>query len=135
MFPFKTNQTKKDTLMAKKYIVRLTSDERSELENLVNFGPTASYKRLHAQILLKADIRCEGPGWADEKISEAFEVTTKTIGRVRLSNVEEGLEAAINRAYAHQFKSKKLDGEIDAHLVALTCSEPPDGNARWTLRL
>lgn len=121
--------------MAKKYIVRLTHDERSELENLIKKGKTASYKRLHAQILLKADVSEEGPGWTDNKISEAFEVNPKTIERVRQRLVEEGFEAAINRAKAKQFKSKKLDGEQEAHLVALICSSPPEGNARWALRL
>ena len=95
--------------MTKKYIVRLTSDDRSELENLLNHGKTASYKRLHAQILRKADIRCESPGWIDEKISEAFEVSTKTIERVRQRLVEEGFFAPINRVKAKKFKSKKLD--------------------------
>lgn len=121
--------------MAKKYIVRLTHDERSELETLIKKGKTASYKRLHAQILLKADISKEGPGWTDQKISEAFDVSTKTIERVRQRVVEEGFEAALNRAKAKHFKPRKLDGEQEAHLVALTCSTPPEGNARWALRL
>ena len=121
--------------MTKKYLVRLTSDERSELGNWVHHGKTASYRRLHAQILLKADISEEGPGWLDEKISEAFEVSTKTIERVRQRLIEEGFEAAINRAKAKKVNSKRLDGEQEAHLVALACSEPPNGNARWALRL
>lgn len=121
--------------MAKKYIVRLTSNERSELEKLVSKGKTAAYKRLHAQILLKADISEQGPGWTDEKISESFEVSTKTIERLRQRFVEKGFEAAITRAKAKNFKKKRLDGEQEAHLVALTCSEPQEGQSRWTLRL
>jgi len=121
--------------MAKKYIVRLTTDERSELENVVNKGKIAAYKRIHAQILLKADISPDGPGWTDQKISEAFNVNIKTIERVRQRLVEKGLEGAINRAKSQKSSHKKLDGELEAHLVALTCSEPPEGSARWTLRL
>lgn len=127
--------SKKDILLTKKYLVRLTSDERCELENLVHKGKTTSDKRLQAQILLKAERSEEGPGWVDEKISEAFEGSTKTIERVRQRLIEEGLEAAINREKAKKVKSKRLDGEQEAHLVALACSEPPEGNARWVLRL
>ncbi len=119
--------------MAKKYIVRLTSDERSELEDIVNKGKKSAYKRLHAQILLKADI--SGPGWTDEKISEAFDVTTRTIERTRQRLVENGLEGALNKSKPKKVKSYRLDGEQEAHLIALTCGEPPEGYARWTLRL
>ncbi len=121
--------------MAKKYIVRLTSDERSELEYIVNKGKKAAYKRLHAQILLKADISEEGPGWTDEKISEAFDVTTRTIERTRQRLIENGLEGALNKSKPKKVKSYRLDGEQEAHLIALTCGEPPEGYARWTLRL
>lgn len=121
--------------MTKKHIVRLTSDERLELENIVNKGKVAANKRLHAQILLKADISDEGPGWIDKKISEAFDITIKTVERVRLSNVEDGLEAALNKSKPKKVKNCRLDGEQEAHLIALTCGEPPEGYARWTLRL
>ncbi|EDN67873.1 transposase [Beggiatoa sp. PS] len=121
--------------MAKKYIVRLTYDERSELEDIVKKGKKSAYKRLHAQILLKADIGEEGPGWTDEKISEAFDVTTRTIERTRQRLVENGLEGALNKSKPQKVKSYRLDGEQEAHLIALTCGEPPEGYARWTLRL
>ena len=121
--------------MAKKYNVRLSPDERKELEELITKGKVASYKRLHAQVLLKADISEGSPGWKDTKISEAFNVTVQTVERIRKRLVEQGLEAAINRAKSSRVKSRKLDGEQEAHLVALTCSEAPEGQARWSLRL
>lgn len=121
--------------MAKKYIVRLTYDERQELENIVNKGKISANKRCHAQILLKADISDEGPGWVDEKISEAFNVSVKTVERVRQRLVENGLDAALNKSKPKKVKLCRLDGEQEAHLIALTCGEPPEGYARWTLRL
>ena len=121
--------------MSKKYIVRLSSDERVELEELVKKGKVAAYKRLHAQILLKADINEESAGWTDRRIKEAFNVTIRTIERLRKRLVEQGLEAALNRAKRSRVKSTKLDGEQEAHLVALTCSEASEGQARWSLRL
>jgi transposase len=121
--------------MAKKYIVRLTPDERYELKELVSKGKIAAYKRLHAQILLKADISEQGPGWVDEKISESFGVSTKTIERLRQRFVEKGFEAALNRAKAKKVKNHRLDGEQEAYLVAFACSDAPEGQARWTLRL
>ena len=121
--------------MSQKYIVRLTRDERTELTDLVMKGKAAAHKRQHAQILLKADISKLGPGWNDEKISKAFDVSIRTVERVRKRLVEEGLEAALNRAKQKRVRNRRLDGEQEAHLVALTCSEPPTGKARWTMRL
>lgn len=121
--------------MSKKYIVRLSKEERKELTELVNKGKAAAYKRTHAQILLKADISEKGSGWTDKKISEAFDVGLRTVERVRQRLVESGLENAINRAKQKNRKSRKLDGEQEAYLVALSCSEPPDGRARWSLSL
>ena len=121
--------------MSKKYNVRLSLEERIELEELVRKGKAAAYKRLHAQILLKADDSEGSPGWKDTRISEAFNVTVQTVERIRKRLVEQGLEAAINRAKSSRIKSRKLDGEQEAHLVALTSSEAPEGQARWSLRL
>jgi len=121
--------------MAKKYIVQLSSEERDELKDLINTGKAAAYKRKHAEILLKADISSEGDVWNDAQISQAFDVSISTIERVRQRLVEEGLEAALNRAKQTQVRKKTLDGEQEAHLIALTCGEAPEGNARWTLRL
>ena len=121
--------------MSKKYVVRLSAEERNQLENLVKRGKVAGYKRLHAQILLKADRSEDGTDWIDTKISEAFAVTVRTVENIRRRLVEGGLEAAIGRAKRSPGAAPKLDGEQEAHLVALTCSEPPEGQARWSLRL
>jgi transposase len=121
--------------MTKKNIVRLTTDERSALEEMVKKGKIAAYKRINAEMERKADISEKGPGLRDRKISEAFNVTIKTIERLRQRLVEKGLEGAINRAKSPKKSSQiKVDGEVQAHLVALSCSEAPEGRNRWTLR-
>lgn len=120
----------------KKYVVELSAAEQQELEALVNRGKVAAYKRKHAEILLKADQGEQGPGWPDHRIAEAFDVGTRTVERVRQRLVEKGLHAALERAKQANRKAPKLDGEQEAHLVALACQEqPPEGYARWTLRL
>jgi transposase len=121
--------------MRKKYLVRLSETERAELEALVKTGRAAARKRLHAQILLKADDGKHGPAWSDAAVSQALEVGVRTVERVRQCLVEAGLETALNgRPQAH-YKSPKLDGEQEAHLIAIVCSAPPAGRTRWTLRL
>jgi len=118
----------------KKYIVRLSNEEREQLESITTKGKSAAYKITHAQILLKAN--ASGPDWTDERIAEAFAVTTKTVAGVRQRLVEQGLEAALNRKKQERpSKYPKFDGEAEAHLVALGCSTPPEGHARWTFRL
>ena len=121
--------------MAKKYIVRLTEDERNYLENLIHTGKVAAHKRLHAEILLKADISESGEKWLDSKISEAFGVSTRTVERVRERLVQQSLESALNRATPIRVKCRTIEGENEAHLIALTCGEAPEGRSRWTLRL
>ena len=89
-----------------------------------------------ARILLKADISKGGPGWCDEKIAEALDVRVQTVERVRKQLVEEGMEAVLRRRkYTQKVSRKKLDGDAEAHLIALTCSEAPEGYSRWSLRL
>ena len=120
----------------KKYVVELSATERRELEALVNQGTAAAYKRKHAEILLKADQGKQGPGWPDHRIADAFDVGIRTVERVRQRLVEKGLQAAIERAKQANRKARKLDGEQEAHLIALVCQEqPPEGYARWSLRL
>lgn len=121
--------------MEKKYIVRLTEDERLHLENLIHTGKVAASKRLHAQILLKADIGDLGDKWQDKQISEAFGITIRTVERIRERLFKEGLESALNRATSARVRERKIDGENEAHLVALMCGDAPDGRSRWTLRL
>jgi len=120
----------------KKYIVRLSGEARKSLKSLVSSGKGSARMFTRARILLKADVGEEGPGWPDEKIAEALDVTIQTIERVRKQLVEEGLEAALKRRkYVQKVSRKKLDGDAEAHLIALACSESPKGYTRWSLRL
>ncbi len=120
--------------MKKKYIVRLTEDERAYLGNLIHTGKVAAHKRLHAEILLKADISELGEKWLDRPISEAFGISRRTVERVRERLVQEGLESALNRAKSIRVRSA-IDGENEARLIALSCGNAPEGRSRWTLRL
>jgi transposase len=119
----------------KKYIVALTEAERETLEKLTTTGKTSAYKMNHARILLKADINQAGGGWTDEAISDALDISIATIERVRRRFVETSLEAALSRQVQYQRKPRRLDGEQEAQLIAMTCGEAPDGRARWSLRL
>ena len=120
--------------MNKKYIVRLSDEERRHLAELTRKGKATAYKIRHANILLKAD--ADGPAWTDERIAESFAVSVNTVLGVRQRLVEQGLEAARNRKkQAHPSRSPLLDGAGEARLIALRCSAPPAGHARWTLRL
>ncbi len=121
--------------MKKKYPVILSETEREELKQLIAAGTAPARKLTHARILLKADQSPEGPGWVDQKIAEAVEVSQPTVARVRKQYFEEGLEAALNRRPPNREYRRKLDGEQEARLIALACSEPPEGQARWSLRL
>jgi transposase len=121
--------------MKKKYAVILSETEREELKQLIAAGTVPARKLTHARILLKADQSPEGPGWVDEKVAEAVEVSQPTVSRVRKQYFEEGLEAALNRRPPNREYHRKLDGEQEAHLLALACSEPPEGQVRWSLRL
>jgi transposase len=121
--------------MKKKYPVILSDTERDHLKSLIAAGTAPARKLTHARILLKADQSSEGPGWVDEQVAEAVEVSQPTISRVRKQYFEEGLEAALNRRPPNRHYHRKLDGEQEARLVALACSEPPEGLARWSLRL
>ena len=122
--------------MAKKDRVTLTADERDELERLLARGKADVRKIKHAQILLKADEAEGGPGWPDQRIAEALEVGIATVERVRRRFVEEGLASALSPYRGgKRIYERKLDGEQEAQLIALACSPPPEGRARWTLRL
>jgi transposase len=121
--------------MHKRYTVTLTETERTYLKQLIAAGTESARKLTHARILLKADQGPDGPGWIDEAISEAVEVSQPTVSRVRKQYVQEGLEAALNRRPPTREDVRKLDGEQEAKLIALACSKPPKGEVRWTLRL
>ena len=121
--------------MKKKDPVMLTDEERHHLRQLLAAGTAPARKLTHARTLLKADQSPVGPGWVDERIAEAVEVSQPTVARIRKQYVEQGLEAALNRRSPRRVYQRKLDGEHEARLIAVACSEPPAGYARWTLRL
>jgi hypothetical protein len=118
----------------KKYVVRLDEAERAFLTDLVATGTAAARTLAHARVLLKADGGPAGPGWPDERIAEALEVSRRTIERVREALVIEGLDAALWRRRPPA-RPHKLDGAAEARLIAVACSAPPAGRTRWTLRL
>ena len=118
----------------KKYIVTLEPEERELLQQFVHKGKASARKLTHARILLKADSAAGQSEWTDEQISQALDVHPATVANVRRRLVEEGLDAALNpRPGGH--RPRKLDGDAEAHLIALACSQPPQGHQSWTLRL
>jgi hypothetical protein len=121
--------------MRKRYVVRLTDSERESLRALIAAGTAPARKLLHARVLLKADEGAHGPGLVDDAISDAVEVSQPTVFRIRRQYVDHGLEAALNRRPPTRAYQHKLDGVQEAHLVALACGTPPEGQARWSLRL
>jgi len=121
--------------MKKKYIVTLTAEERVMLREMLSRGKAAARKLLHARILLKADASPGGPGLDDAAVAREVEAGRATVERVRKEFVEEGLEAALTRRKPRRQYERRLDGDGEAHLVALACGAPPEGRSRWTLRL
>ena len=121
--------------MKKKYIVTLTEAERQMLQAMLTRGKAAARKLVHARILLKADASPGGPRWSDDEMAEGLEVGRATVERVRRQFVEEGLEAALERRKPCRQYERRLDGDGEAHLIALACQKPPEGRARWTLQL
>ena len=125
----------KEQVMGKeaKYIVRLTDAERQALEQLIRSPRVAKDKALRARVLLKVD--ADGPSWTDTQVADAFQVSTSTVHRLRQRLVEEGWETALVRKASIRTKPRTLDGAQEACLVALACSQPPQGRVRWTLQL
>ena len=120
----------------KKYVVRLSAEERAELEAAIRKGKSPAQRLLKARILLKADVGQAGEGWSDSKIVKALDTSPSMVYRVRKQLVEEGLEAVLSRKQrAMPAVPLIFDGEKEAKLIALACSKPPKGRARWTLRL
>jgi len=118
----------------KKYIVELTSEERKQLQQLVKKGKVPGYKIRHAQMLLKADQGNKGPVWPDVQVAKVFAAHVTTVERLRKRFVEQGLEAALERNKRNDY-ARKLDGDAEAHLIAIACSAPPAGRSEWSLRL
>jgi len=122
--------------VAKKYVLKLTQEERGELELLVRKGKTAGWKVQRAQALLKCDQGPAGPGWTDEQIAAAYDCTTRSLESWRKQAVEQGPLSLLERKpRSCPSTPPKLDGEKEARLVALACSKAPLGHARWNLRL
>jgi transposase len=122
--------------MAKRYIVRLSDEERMPLTGLLGKKVLAAQKRKRAEVLLKADAGKGGPAWVDSRIAEAFEVSVVTVENLRKSYVLEGLDATIERKKpCRPSRQPVLDGAKEARLVALCCGTVPAGHGRWTLRL
>jgi transposase len=121
--------------MRKSYVVVLSPEERDRLEKLISTGRTSSKRQIRARILLKADASEAGPAWSDEQIGEALEISVSTVARVRKRSVEQGLATVLDRGVVRRPFRRRLDGEQEARLLAIACSTPPEGRARWTLRL
>jgi len=120
--------------MQKKYIVRLTDEERDELQEVVKKLKGTSQKVRRAQILLKAD--ADGPNWTDQRIAEAFSCRFQTVEKIRQRLVERGFQETLNGARReHPPTEKLLNGDQEAHVIALRLGPPPKGYANWTLRL
>ena len=121
--------------MAKKHVVALTGDERARLRRQIAVGALQPNAQAHARILLKADSGPEGPAWLDRAIATALDLSVPTVERVRKRFAEHGLDAALVRRRPRREYKRKLDGEAEAHLVALSCSPPPIGHRHWTFKL
>jgi Homeodomain-like domain len=123
-------------IAVKRYVVRLSADEREQLEALIRKGKSPAQRLVKARILLKADVSEAGEGWSDSRIIEALDTSVSMVYRVRKQLVEEGFEAVLSRKQrATPAVARIFDGEKEAKLIALACSKPPKGRARWTLRL
>jgi hypothetical protein len=120
----------------KKYVLKLTADERAELQQLVKKRKVAAWKVQRAQALLQCDEGTAGPGWADEQVAQAYGCTTRSLESWRKQAVECGPLSLLERKVrVSPAVAPKLDGEKEARLTALACAKPPKGHARWTLRL
>jgi poly-gamma-glutamate capsule biosynthesis protein CapA/YwtB (metallophosphatase superfamily) len=120
--------------VVKKYIVKLSADERERLNTLIQKGKAPARQLLKARILLKADASEAGEAWSDSQIAEALDTSIDTVARTRQQLVEGGLDAALTRKHSPNSARKRIfDGAAEAKLIALACSSPPKGRKRWTL--
>ena len=120
----------------KKYIVKLSDEEREQLNTLIRSGKHRARQLVKARILLKADACKAGEGWSDSQIASALDTTVNTVARTRQRLVEEGFEAALTHKHSPASARPRIfDGAAEAKLIALACSKPPKGRARWTLKL
>jgi transposase len=120
----------------KKESIELTKEQRAELEEVIKKGTARARKIQHAHVLLKIDSSEAGSNWSDQQVKEAFEVSIPTIWRIRQRFLEQGLNDALNRRpQPERPEKRKIDGEQEAHLIAVTCSQAPEGYKRWSMRL
>lgn len=123
-------------VIVKKYVVRLSADERGQLETLIHAGKRPAQLLTKARILLKADVSAAGDGWSDSRIAEALDTSIANIERTRRQLVEEGFESVLTRKYnPNSARPRIFDGAAEAKLIALTCGPAPSGHAKWSLRL
>ncbi|MEM9996546.1 MAG: helix-turn-helix domain-containing protein [Bacteroidota bacterium] len=121
--------------MPTKILVRLSNEQRDHLDALTRTGRSHARTIQHARTLLLADASDHGPAWPDEKIADALGCRPATVARTRKRFVAEGIHEAIRARKGGPGRPPKIDGVAEAHLIALACSEPPAGRARWTVRL
>lgn len=121
--------------MAKRYVVTLSLEERSELESITLNGKSSRQKVVKAFILLKADEGEYGENWTDKQIAKAYNISTSTVEQTRERLVEEGLEVALSRKPSRRIYRRIIEGEEEAHLIALVCGNPPEGRSRWSMQL
>lgn len=120
----------------KKYKVELDEKQRKQLESMISGGKESARNQMHARILLQADQGAQGPAWTDERIAEALIVGRATVERVRRRFVGGGLlDALVRRPQPERPEQRKMDGELEAHLITLACSQTEGGQKRWTMRM
>ena len=123
-------------IAVKKYVVKLSAEERDRLDAAIRSGKHPAQRLMKARILLKADAGEAGEAWSDSRIAEALDTSLATIARTRRQLVEEGFDAVLTRKHSPASARPRIfDGAAEAKLIALACSEPPAGRARWTLSL
>ena len=120
---------------AKKYIVELTTEERSQLDAVIASERIAAHKRRHARMLLKLDQGPHGPGWTDAEVADAFDCKQRAAERLRIRLVERGFQTVLEHGNRGRLRGPKLDGVAEAHLIALACGAAPQGRNRWSVRL
>ena len=123
-------------IAVKKYVVRLSAEEREKLSEFIRSGKRSAQLLTKARILLKADVSEAGEGWSDSKIAAALDTSIANVERTRRQLVEEGFEAVLTRKYNPRCAPRRIfDGVAEAKLIALVCGPAPEGYARWTLSL
>jgi hypothetical protein len=123
-------------IAVKKYIVQLSAEEREQLNAMIHAGKHPTRQLTKARILLKADASEAGDGWSDSQIASALDTSVDTVARTRQQLVEESFESVLIRKHSPNSARRRIfDGAAEAKLIALACSKPPDGRAKWTLRL